>query len=58
MVAIDLSKQQALDVDQRTETQINFPGNLEGARNTRMFSIIEEVKETVLDFSEGTVRVL
>ena len=36
MIAIDLSKQQALDAD--------------GAGNTTMFFIIEEAKETVLDF--------
>ena len=27
-------------------------------RNTTMFSIIEEAKETILDFSQGTVKVL
>ena len=29
MIAIDLSKQQALDADPKTIQQINFPGNLE-----------------------------
>ena len=28
------------------------------AGNTTMFFIIEEAKETVLDFSQGTVKVL
>ena len=35
---------------------INFTGNLE--KKAAMFFIIEEVKETVLDFSQGTVKVL
>ena len=58
MIAIDLSKQQALDDDPRAIQQINFTANFDRAGNTTMFFIIEEVKETVLDFSQGTVKVL
>ena len=58
MIAIDLSKQQALDVDPRAAQQINFTVNLDRAVNTTMFFILEEAKETVLDFSQGTVKVL
>ena len=58
MIAIDLSKQQALDVDPRAIQQINFTANLDRDGNTTMFFIIEEAKETVLDFSQGTVKVL
>ena len=58
MIAIDLSKQQALDADPRTIQQINFAANLDRAGNTTMFFIIEEAKETVLDFSQGTVKSL
>ena len=58
MIAIYLSKQQALDVDPRAIQQVNFTANLDGAGNTTMFFIIEEAKETVLDFSQGTVKVL
>ena len=58
LIAIDLSKQQALDVDPRTIQQIIFTANLDRAGNTTMFFIIEEAKETVLDFSQGTVKVL
>ena len=58
MIAIDLSKQQALDADPRAIHQINFTPNLDRAGNTTMLFIIEEAKETVLDFSQGTVRVL
>ena len=58
MIAIDLSKQQALDADPRAIQQINFMANLDQDWNTTMFFIIEEAKETVLDFSQGTVKVL
>ena len=58
MIAIDLSKQQALDADPRAIQQINFTANLDRAGNTTMFFIIEEAKETVLDFSQGTAKVL
>ena len=58
MIAIDLNKQQTLDADPRAIQQTNFTTNLERARNTKMFFIIEQAKETVLDFSQGTVKVL
>ena len=58
MIAIDLSKQQVLDADPRAIQQINFTANLDRAGNTTMFFIIEEAKETVLDFSQRTVKVL
>ena len=58
MIAIDLSKQQALDANPRAIQQINFTANLDRAGNTTMFFIIEKAKETVLDFSQGTVKVL
>ena len=58
MVAIDLSKQQSIDADLRVIQQINFTANLDRAEKTTMFFIIEEAKETVLDFSQGTVKVL
>ena len=57
MIAIDLSKQQVLDADPKAIQQINFTANLDRAGNTTMFFIIEEAKETVLDFSQGTVKV-
>ena len=58
MIAVDLSKQQALDADPRAIQQINFSSNLDRARNTRFYFILEEAKETILDFSQGTVKVL
>ena len=57
LIAIDLSKQQELDVDPRAIQQINFTANLERAEGATMFFVIEKAKETVLDFSQGTVKV-
>ena len=56
LLATDLSKQQKLDADPKTIQQINFTGNLDRAESSTMFFIIEEAKETVLDFSKGTVK--
>ena len=58
MIAIDLSKQQELDADPKAIQQINFTRNLNRVAGVTMFFIIEETKETILDFSEGTVKVL
>ena len=58
MIAIDLSKQQVFNADPRTIQQFNFTANLDRNGNTTIFFIIEEAKETVLDFSQGTVKVL
>ena len=58
MIAEDLSKQQALDADPRAIQQINFTANLDRAGNTRVYFILKEAKETILDFSQGTVKVL
>ena len=58
MIAIDLRKQQALDADPRLIQRIDVTANLDRENNTRIFFVLEEVKETVLDFSQGTVKVL
>ena len=58
MIAIDLSKQQALDADPRKIQQINFTANLDRAGNSTMFFIIEQEKETIFEFSQGTVKIL
>ena len=58
MIATDLSKQQALDADPKAIQKINFTGNLSGNNNRLIFFIIGEVKEIILDFSQGTVKVL
>ena len=58
MIAVDLRNQHALDADPRAIEQINFTANLDRAGNTRVYFILEEAKETILDFSQGTVKVL
>ena len=58
MIAVDLSKQQVLNSNPRAIQQINFTASLDRAGNTRIYFIFEEAKETVLDFSQGTVKVL
>ena len=58
MIAVDLSKQQVLDADPRAIQQINFTANLDRAGNTRIYFILEEAKEAILHFSQGTVKVL
>ena len=44
MIAIDLSKQQALDADRKTIQQIDFTENLDREGNTRFYFILEEAK--------------
>ena len=48
-----LNKQQAFDADSKAIQQISFTGNLDQDRDgdKAMFFIIEEAKETILDFS-------
>ena len=58
IIVVDLSKQQALDADPKAIQQINFTANLDRAGNTRIYFILEESKETVFEFSQGTVKVL
>ena len=47
-----------LDADPKAMQQIHLIWNLQHAENTTMFFVNEKVKETVLDFSQGTVKVL
>ena len=58
ITAVDLSKQQELDADPRAIQQINFTENLDKEGNTRIYFILEEVKATILNFAQGTVKVL
>ena len=53
----NLSMYYALDTHAKTIEQINFTRYLNQDGNTTFF-IIEEAKETILDFPQGTVRVL
>ena len=58
MIAVDLSRQKALDASPRAIQEINFNANLDRPGNTRIYFILEEAKETILDFAQGTVKVL
>ena len=58
MIAVDLSKQQALDADPKAIQQINFTANLDRTGNTKLYFILKEAKETIFEFSQGTVKVL
>ena len=53
-----MSKQQALDADPRAIKQINFTSNLVRFGTTTIFFVIEQAKETIFEFSQGTVKVL
>ena len=45
LIAVDLSKQKALDAHPRAIQQIVFQG-----QNLRLYTILEKSKETVLEF--------
>ena len=57
MIAIGLSKQQALDADPKAIKNYR-KCKRDGNTNTIMFFIIEEAKEIILNLSQGTVKVL
>ena len=52
MIAIDLSKQQALDANPKAIQQINFTANLDRADNTRFFSFLKREKKLFLSFDK------
>ena len=52
MIAVDLSKQQALDADPKAIQQINFTANLDRAGNTRFYFIREKATKLRLSFQE------
>ena len=56
LIAVDLSKQKELDPDPRTIQQIEFCGMLK--TNSQVGTVLEESKETVLEFYKGTAKVL
>ena len=58
MIAIDLSKQQALDADSSKIQHINFTSNLDRAGNSGIYFVLQEAKETIFEFSQGTVKPL
>ena len=56
-IAVDLSKQKALDADPRAIQQIVFQGGNNGTK-IKLYTIFEQSKETTLEFSKGTAKVL
>ena len=61
IIAVDLSKQKASDADSRAIQQIIFTGKIKAtAANTReiIFYVLEKSRETILEFSKGTTKVL
>ena len=59
LIADDFSKKKVLDADLRVIQQIVFQGVIGGDNNTeiRLYTILEQSKETMLEFSKGTARV-
>ena len=55
LIAVDLSKQKALDADSRATTQIIFTGTT--SANVVIYYVLEKSKETILQFSKGTTKV-
>ena len=56
LIAIDLSKQKPLDADPKAKQQIIFTG--QAPNNTiRIYYILEQSREPVLEFSKGTTKV-
>ena len=51
IIAIDLTKQRALDADPKAIQQINFTWNLERGGNTEMLFLTEKPTDNILDFS-------
>ena len=54
---VDLSKQKALDADSKAIQQIIFTGQVHDDALTVLY-ILEKSKETILQFSKGTTKVL
>ena len=55
LIAVDLSKQKALDAESIAIQQIIFTGTASAA--VIIYYILEQSKETILEFSKGTAKV-
>ena len=58
LIAIDASKQKALDADPRAIQQIIFTGKMKATEANTRAIILEKSKETMLEFAKGTTKVL
>ena len=56
LIALDLSKQKALDADPRVIQQIIFTGK--ASQNIVIYYILKQSKETMLQLSKGATNVL
>ena len=56
LIAADLSKQKALDADPKTIQQITFTGKTD--KTIRVYYLLQQSQETILEFSKGTTKVL
>ena len=56
LIAVDLSKQKALDADPKAIQQIIFTSTASGA--TTVFYIFEQSKEKIVEFAKETTKVL
>ena len=54
LIAADLSKKKALDADSTAIQQINFTGKTDN--KIRIYYILEQSKETILEFSKRTTK--
>ena len=61
LIAVDLSKQKALDADPKAIQQIISTGKIKAATDNKrviIYYILEQSKETILEFAKGTTKVL
>ena len=56
LIAVDISKQKELNADSRTIQQIEFYGMLKF--HSQVYTVFEKSKETMLEFYNGTAKVL
>ena len=56
LISVDLSKQKALDPDSTAIQQIIFNGKASAC--VMIYYILEQSKETILEFPKGTTKVL
>ena len=56
LISVDLSKQRELDADPRAIQKIEFIGILK--TRSKVFTILEKSKETILEFYKGTAKVM
>ena len=60
LIAVDLSKQKALDAEPTAIQQIVFQGVVGGDNNTkiRLYTILKQSKETMLEFYKKATKLL